>query len=92
MLMILIERVIQVTVKPPELWDYTKIERHLRVIIRFVVISGSDRVDFLIDVRVDDIIAPVVMWLLPIILLEVRRVEIENWHICYYNYYTTYSN
>ena len=83
-LMVLVERVVQVSVKPPELRDNTKVEWHLSVIISLVVVSGSDWVDLLIEFRMYDRISPVVVRLLPVVLWGVGRVEIVNRHINYY--------
>ena len=85
--MILVKWVIQVTIQPDELWNNTEVERHLRVFVGLVVVPGSDWVDFLINIRVDDLVSPVVVGLLVIVLWEVRRVEIF-YHIYYYKAFT----
>jgi len=77
-LVVLLEGVIQGTVQPVELGDGAQVEGHLRVVIRVVVVSGSDGVDLLVEIRVDDVIAPVVVGFLPIVLGEVRRVEVDS--------------
>ena len=82
-LMVLVQGVIQVTVEPPELWDNTKIEWHLGVIIRLVIVSGSDWIDFLVDIRMDNRITPIVVRFLPVVFWNVRRVEIDHRHIYY---------
>jgi len=71
MTMVLVERVIQVTVHPRKLRDVTKVERHLSISIAIVVISSSNRVETLVEIRVHDIVTPVVVGLLPIILRHV---------------------
>ena len=68
---ILVERVVEVTIEPKELWNNTQVKRHLSVIIRLVVVSRSDGVEFLVKVGVDDGVSPVVVSLLPIVLWEV---------------------
>ena len=68
---ILVERVVEVSIEPKELWNNTQVEWHLGVIIRLVVVSRSDGVEFLVKVRVDDGVSPVVVSLLPIVLWEV---------------------
>jgi len=50
MAMILTERVIQVTIKPVGLGHDTEEERHLRVVVRLVVVTGANRVDLLVKV------------------------------------------
>jgi len=42
MSVVLIERVIQVTVNPSELRDMTKEVGHLGIVIRLIVVSGSN--------------------------------------------------
>jgi hypothetical protein len=55
---------------------------HLRVLIWLVVVSGSNGVqESLIEVAVNNLIAEVVVTLLPIIFGEVRRVEVNCCHI-----------
>ena len=78
MLMVLLERVVEGTVEPVELRNATKIEWHLGVIIGLVVVTGTDGVEHLVGVRVDDIITPVVVRLLPVVLRLDRRVEIDR--------------
>ena len=87
--MILVKWVIQVTIQPDELWNNTEVERHLRVFVGLVVVPGSDWVDFLINIRVDDLVSPVIVGLLVIVLWEVRRVEIFD-HIYYYKQFRTH--
>ena len=70
-LVVLLEGVIQRTVQPVELGDATKVEGHLSVLIRLIVVSCSNRVDHFVHIRVDDGITPVVMRLLPIVLWQV---------------------
>jgi len=77
-LVVLLEGVIQGTVQPVELGDATKIEGHLRVLVGLVVVASTDRVDLLVDIGVDDGVAQVVVGLLPVVLWEVRRVEIDR--------------
>jgi len=71
MSVVLVERVIQVTVNPVELWHMTKEEWHLRVVIGCVVEPSSDWVEGLVGVRVHDPVTQVVMLLLPVILWHV---------------------
>jgi len=78
LLMVLLERVIQGTVQPVELRNRAQVEGHLSVFIGGVVVSGTDGVHLLVDIGVNDVVAPVVMGLLPIVLGEVRRVEVNS--------------
>ena len=55
---------------------------HLGVVIGFVVVSSSDWVqESLVGIGVDDLVTKVVVTLLPIILWEIRRVEVYSCHI-----------
>jgi len=69
--MVLVEGVIQVTVDPIELGHMSEEVGHLRIIIWSVVVSGSDRVQCLVDIRVDNGVTYVVMSLLPKVLWQV---------------------
>jgi hypothetical protein len=71
MSMVLVEGVIEVTVDPGKLRYNTQEERHLRVIIRFVVKTSTYWVQGLVNVRVDYLVTPVIVGFLPIILWEV---------------------
>jgi hypothetical protein len=79
--MILVEWIIEVTIDPWSLGNMTKEERHLGVIIRFVVITSTDGVKSLVEIRVNDLVSKVVVTLLPVVLWEVRRVEVDRCHI-----------
>jgi len=48
--MVLFERIVQVTIEPEELRYHTKVERHLGVLIRLVVVASTDWVDLLVKV------------------------------------------
>jgi|TARA_B110000503_G_scaffold126477_1_gene195133 hypothetical protein len=72
MTVILVERVIQVTIKPVGLRNNTQIEGHLGIIVCLVVVTGSDGVNLLIKIRMDKLVSKIVVWLLPHILREVR--------------------
>ena len=76
-LVVLLEGIIQRTVQPVELGDATEIEGHLSVLVRLIVVSCSNRVDHFVHIGVDDGITPVVVSLLPIILGQVGRVEVN---------------
>ena len=80
-LVVLLEGVIQGTVEPVELRDGSEVEGHLRVLIGLVVVASTDWVDLLVDVRVDDRVAQVVVGLLVVVLGEVRRVEVDCRHL-----------
>jgi hypothetical protein len=71
MAMVFVERVVQVTVQPEELWHDSQVKWHLGVIIGLVVVARSDWVQLLVKIRVDNGVAPVVMGLLPVVLWEV---------------------
>jgi len=77
-LVVLLEGVIKRTVQPVELGNGAQVEGHLGVLIGCVVVSGADGVDLLVEGGVDDRITPVVVRLLPIVLGEVRRVEVDS--------------
>ena len=85
-LVVLLEGVIEGTVQPVELRDATKVERHLGVIIGFVVVTGTDGVEHLVGVRVDYIVTPVVVSLLPIILWLDGGVEVDSRHYGFLKY------
>lgn len=70
MLVMLVERVIKVTINPSGAGNHTEEDGLLREIIRVVVIASSDRVQFLVQIGVNDFVSEVVMGLLP----EVFRV------------------
>jgi hypothetical protein len=69
---VFLERVVQVSVKPEELRNNTKIKWHLGIFIRLVIVPCTNRVDFFVNIRVHNCVTPVVMSLLPIVLREVR--------------------
>ena len=79
--MVLLEGVIEVTVEPVHLRNNTQVEGHLSVIIGSVVVTGTDRVNGLVCVTMDDLVTPVVVRLLPEVLREVGGVEIDAGHI-----------
>jgi hypothetical protein len=79
MSMVLVKGVVQVTVNPRDLRIHTQEEWHLGVLIGLIVVPLSDGVEeLLVQVRMDDFIAQVVVTLLPIVLREVRRVEVNR--------------
>jgi hypothetical protein len=65
------ERVIQITINPIELWDVPKEVWHLSIIIRFIVISCSDWIEGFVQIGVNNLITQIVMRFLPEILWEV---------------------
>eukprot|EP00350_Pseudokeronopsis_sp_OXSARD2_P013271 CAMPEP_0170543836 /NCGR_PEP_ID=MMETSP0211-20121228/2819_1 /TAXON_ID=311385 /ORGANISM="Pseudokeronopsis sp., Strain OXSARD2" /LENGTH=150 /DNA_ID=CAMNT_0010847323 /DNA_START=476 /DNA_END=928 /DNA_ORIENTATION=+ len=69
---VLVEGVVQVAIDPGELRDVAKEVGHLRVIVGFVVIAPSDRIQLLVKVRVNHLISQVIVRLLPHVLWEVR--------------------
>ena len=77
MLMVLLERVIKRTIKPVELGDGAEVEGHLRIVIRLVVVARTDRVKSLVQIRVHDTVTQIVLGLLPIVLGEDGRVEVD---------------
>lgn len=81
---ILVEGVVEVTVEPEELWDNTEVDRHLGIVITVVVVAGANRVQGFVEVGVNDFVAKIVVGLLPEILGEVRRVEVDRCHDLYY--------
>ena len=77
-LVMLIERVIEITVQPVKLRDGTKIERHLHVLIGLVVVTRPDGVHLLVEVGMDHSVTPIVMGLLCVVLGENGRVEVDR--------------
>lgn len=73
----LLEGVIQVTVQPIELGNDTHVERHLSVLVRLVVVSLTNWVKLLVQIRMDNLVTQVVVGLLPIVLWQVGRVEVD---------------
>jgi len=71
MAMILVERVIEVTVDPGCLGDVAKEEGHLGVVVGLVIVASSDGVQGLVEIGMDDLVAKVVVTLLPVVLWEV---------------------
>jgi len=78
---VLLEGVVQVTVQPVELRNHTEVEGHLSVLVGCVVVASTDRVQFLVEIGVDNGVTQVVVGLLPVVLGEVRRVEVDCCHI-----------
>lgn len=81
MSVVLIERIIQVTINPIELWDMTKVEWHLRIIIGCIFVSCSNRVQSLIEIWMNNFVAQVIVTLLPVVIWHVWRVKIDSCHI-----------
>ena len=81
MSVILVERVIEVSIYPGELWHVSKEVGHLSVVVGLVVVAGTDGVECLVYVRVNDLVAEIVVALLPEVLWEVRRIEVYCCHI-----------
>lgn len=80
MSMVLIEGVVQVTINPAELRNMTKEEWHLGVLAWLVVVSLSNWVDGLVEVRVDDLVSKVIVPLLGEVLGGSRGIEICQRH------------
>jgi hypothetical protein len=59
---ILVEGVVEVAINPGELGHMTEVESHLGVFSRLVVVSGSDWVDLLHEIGVDNGVSEVVVW------------------------------
>mmetsp|Transcript_114747 Transcript_114747/g.159308 ORF Transcript_114747/g.159308 Transcript_114747/m.159308 type:complete len:232 (+) Transcript_114747:316-1011(+) len=78
---VLLERVIKVRVEPVTLRNNTEVPGKLRVLIRLVVISGMDRVQLLVQIVVDKLVAQVPVGLLPVVLWHVGGVEVGSCHI-----------
>ena len=76
-----LERVIQVTIQPVELWNNTKVKWHLGILVWSVLVALTNWVQHFVSITVDDLITQVVMWFLPIILRDVRGVEISCCHL-----------
>ena len=74
--MILLERVVQVAVRPEELRNHTEEPGHLGLRVWLPVVTCTDRVQLLIKITVDDLVSEVVVSLLPEVLGVVRRREV----------------
>ena len=77
MLVVLLEGVIERTVKPVELGNAAQVPWHLDVLVRLVVVTGTDRVQLFVDLGVDYRVAQVVVGLLPVVLWSVGGVEVD---------------
>lgn len=64
----LLEGVIKISVKPVKLWNHMKVKWHLGVLVRLVLVASSNRVHHLVQIRVNDLVAKIVMRLLPVVL------------------------
>ena len=81
--MVLLERIVQVTIHPTRLRNVTEVKGHLGVLSRLVVIQLSQRVNLLIEVRMNHLVAEIVVGsaLMPEVLRCSRSVEIMGCHI-----------
>ena len=64
----LLEGVIKISVKPVKLWNHMKVKWHLGVLVRLLLVASSNRVHHLVQIRVNDLVAKIVMRLLPVVL------------------------
>jgi len=76
----LLKAVIQVAIKPVELGHHMQVEGHLGVLVRLVLVALAHGVQLLVHVGVDDLVSEVVVRLLPVVLRNVRRVEVACSH------------
>jgi len=79
---VLVEGVVQVTVNPGELRDVSEEEGHLRVLSVLVVVPGSNGINLLVEVGVNNLISPVVVRLplVPKVTRVVRGVKVLHRH------------
>ena len=82
MSMILIERVIEVTIDPGKLRNMSEVEWHLSDFSWNILVVGSKRVHFLIEIGVEDRVTQIVMWLtlMPEVLGHLRMIEVNCSH------------
>jgi hypothetical protein len=78
---ILLEGVVKVTIEPHKLGHNTEVKGHLGVLVGTVVVTGTDGVELLVEVGMDDGISQIVVGFLPEVLGEIRRVEVDCCHI-----------
>jgi len=76
-----LERVIKIAVKPVELWNNAKVEGHLSVLVGGVLVALTDRIQLLVQVGVNNLVTKIIVRLLPVVLGNIRRVEIDSSHI-----------
>ena len=81
--MVLLERIVQVTVYPTCLRNVTEVKWHLGVLSWLVVIQLPQRINLLIEVRMNHLVAKIVVRsaLVPEVLWGSRSVEIMGCHI-----------
>lgn len=79
---VLVEGVVQVAVDPGELRNVSEEEGHLRVLAVLVVVPCSNGINLLVEVGVNNLISPVIVWLslVPKVTWVVRGVEILHRH------------
>ena len=78
---ILVEGVVEIAIEPEELGHDSEENWHLGVIVAIEVVASTDRVELLVEVRGHNLVAKIVVGLLPEVLWEVRRVEVDRCHI-----------
>ena len=82
---VLVERVVQVTVDPRQLGDVAEVERHLsQLAVRLVVVVLPERVQLLVEVAVDNLVAKVPVRLHNALVLDPlgggRMIEIVHFY------------
>ena len=83
-----LEGVIKIAVKPVELWYNTQVEGHLSVLVGAVLIALADGIQLLVQVGVNNLVTKIVVRLLPVVLGNIRRVEVDSGHIFIIIYFT----
>jgi len=73
--MLLVQRVVEVTPKPGELWNLSEHLWRLNHGVWLPFVSLSHWEQLLVWVRVDDLVRPVVVGFLPVVLCFVRRID-----------------
>ena len=66
--MVFLERVIKVSVRPVEVWNYSEVPWHLSMAVWLILVLCSQRIQLFVEIRVNDTVSKVVMGLLPEIL------------------------
>ena len=73
-----LERVIKVAVEPVHLGNNTEEEGHLCVLVRLEVVARTHWVKHLVQIGVNHLVSEVVVRLLPIVLRDIGRVEVDH--------------
>lgn len=75
---ILLEGVVKVSISPPSVWFNTKEPRHGGLAVGLPIIHRTDWIKFFVEIRMDDSVTQIVVWLLPVVLWVVGRCEVDR--------------